>query len=592
MRPIAMNSNLHAGTVKEIVHHGKDQLIYTADFTGLTQLWQAKPGTRGSEQTSFTEDRITFATYIKHKSIFIIGMDFAGNERHQLYVLTLDGTLLPLTNAPEHTHIYGGSSPDGNWIAWSSDRRHPEFLDIYIQNLNTFDIYPAFIGYGSYTSLKWSPDGYSLLIKRTNTSTDNDLGLLQIGTGQVSWLTQHSGEASFKDPHFSSDGNHLFLLTNKDREFFGLASLNFLNKNLTWLLQEQWDLEELTINKGKNKLAFSINERGISRGMVADLEQNALFTWKTPMGVIANLVFSEDDQNIAFIFSGPAHPPDIWHVDLHTMQAQEKHTTTVGELAGHLIEPFFISYRSFDNLDIPALYYQPKNTAYKLPVVIYLHGGPETQSRPEFNPLLQHLLSQGYAICTPNVRGSTGYGKTYSHLDDARRRMDSVKDLVWLVQWLITAENVDPKKIALIGGSYGGFMVLSAITHYPDFWSAAIDISGISSIKAFLQHTSPWRRKQREAEYGTVERDAEFFDRIDPIHYTERITAPLMVIHGATDPRVPIEESEQLVNRLRSRGHPVRYIRFEDEGHSLAKRVNRRVAYSAIVDFLNRNNGL
>ncbi|MEH7524670.1 prolyl oligopeptidase family serine peptidase, partial [Bacillus sp. JJ1503] len=177
----------------------------------------------------------------------------------------------------------------------------------------------------------------------------------------------------------------------------------------------------------------------------------------------------------------------------------------------------------------------------------------------------------GYAVVAPNIRGSTGYGKTYTHLDDVRKRMDALKDLISLVEWLKGDIHVDTGKIAVMGGSYGGFMVLSAISHYPDLWAAAVDIVGISSLRTFLKTTSPWRKRFRETEYGTVEEDGEFFDQIDPLNLTDHITSPLMVIHGVNDPRVPIEESEQIVNKLKKRDHPITFIRIEDEGHTFSK---------------------
>ena len=227
----------------------------------------------------------------------------------------------------------------------------------------------------------------------------------------------------------------------------------------------------------------------------------------------------------------------------------------------------------------------------KLPVVVYIHGGPESQSRAVYNPLLQYFLNLGYAVVTPNIRGSTGYGKTYTHLDDVRKRMDAVKDLISLVEWLKGDKNVDIGKIAIMGGSYGGFMVLSAISHYPNLWAAAVDIVGMSSLRTFLKTTSPWRKKYREYEYGTVEKDGEFFDQIDPLNHADKITSPLMVIHGVNDPRVPIEESEQIVNKLKKRDHPVTYIRIEEEGHTLVKLKNKIYVYSKMADFLEKHIG-
>ncbi|MDP4164187.1 MAG: alpha/beta fold hydrolase, partial [Bacillota bacterium] len=479
-------------SVKNPIYHSDGQkLSFISDFSGFPQIWELDLIVGQLAQTSFTKENIIFVNYIKGGQI-LIGMDASGNERIQLYLLKSNGQLIPLTNSPDHIHQYGGSSPDGKWIAWSSNRRHPAFFDLYIQNLETLAIHQVFSANGVYSSIQWSPDGKSLLIRKTNSQVDNDLGLLHLETGNVNWLTDHFGEASFKNPHFNKKGDHLYLLTNKDREFFGLASLDLSTKGFTWLEMGEWDYEGLTMNKDKNMLAFSINVGGVSRGVLVELQTTAVYTWETPMGVISDLEFSPGNQKLAFVFNGPLHPPDIWELNLRTLQTERLTNFSRSQiLDNQLIKPIPISFKSFDSLPIPALFYKPRNPSGKLPIIVYIHGGPESQSRPVYNPILQYFLRHGYAVCAPNVRGSTGFGKTYTHLDDVRKRMDAVKDLVSLVEWLKTEGNADPGKIAIMGGSYGGFMVLAAITHYPDLWAAAIDIVGISSIRNYLETTSP-----------------------------------------------------------------------------------------------------
>ena len=225
-------------------------------------------------------------------------------------------------------------------------------------------------------------------------------------------------------------------------------------------------------------------------------------------------------------------------------------------------------------------------------MIVDVHGGPEGQQRIHFDPIYQYFLHRGYAIFTPNVRGSTGYGRAYSHLDDVEKRMDSVADLAHAVAWLIASGVADPRRIAVLGGSYGGFMVLAALTSYPDLWAAGVDIVGIANFVTFLENTGPWRRKLREAEYGSLERDRALLESISPIHKVEQIRAPLLVIHGANDPRVPIGEAEQIVASIKARGGSVEYLRFEDEGHGIVKLANKLVCYPAIAEFLDEHLGV
>jgi dipeptidyl aminopeptidase/acylaminoacyl peptidase len=591
MQKVEIEPYLHVRKASNPIYDptGK-KLTFITDYTGLPQVWELTSDEQGwPSQATFTKERIIFINYIAGTSQRIFGMDEGVNEKQQLFLLKENGEVTPLTDSPEHIHHYGGSSPDGKWIAWSSNRRHTTYFDIYIQNLETLEIKQVFVDDGSYYPLKWAPNGDTLLIKKANTNLDNDLGLLQLSTGEVDWLTLHDGEASFDNPQFSKDGKQIYFLTNKDREFTGLASLNISSKEISWLDETDWDLEELTISSDKNLLAYAINEGGISKGVIYNLETNVKKSWDTPTGVISELSFSPNNLKLAYVFNGPTHPSDIWEVDL--AGGQSNRLTFVSQspiVQPELIEPELIKFASFDGLEVPAFYYKPKNAGEKLPVVVFVHGGPESQIRAVYNPFLQYFLNHGYAVCTPNVRGSTGYGKTYSHLDDVRKRMDSIKDLTSLVDWLKQEGNADPSKIAIMGRSYGGFAVLAAITHYPDIWSAAIDIVGISSFRTFLEKTSPWRRKVREAEYGSIENDGDFFDEIDPIHHVDKIKCPLIVLHGANDPRVPIEETEQIVDELKARNHPVSYIRFEDEGHFFVKLENNITAYTGVAKFLDQ----
>jgi dipeptidyl aminopeptidase/acylaminoacyl peptidase len=587
MEAVGIEPYLHVRKASNPIYDSTGgKLSFITDYTGLPQVWELQ-NEGWPSQASFTEERIIFISNITGTTHRIFGMDEGTNEKQQLFLLKENGDIKPLTNSPEHIHHYGGSSPDGKWIAWSSNRRHATYFDVYIQNIETLEIRSVFTDDGSYYPRKWSPDGEALLIQKTNTNLDNDLGLLQLRTGEITWLTVHEGEASFDNPQFSGDGKKIYFLTNKDREFTGLAEMDISTREITWLDQSNWDLEELTLSPDKKHLAYSINAGGVSKGVIYHLECNTKQTWETPVGVISELTFSPDNSKLAYVFNGPTNPSDVWEFNLGTKQT--KRLTFVSQspvVQRQLIEPELIQFKSFDGLEVPAFYYKPKNVEGNLPVVIFVHGGPESQIRAVYNPFLQYFLNHGYAVCTPNVRGSTGYGKTYSHLDDVRKRMDSIKDLTSLAEWLKAEGNADPNKIAIMGRSYGGFAVLAAITHYPDIWSAAIDIVGISSFRTFLEKTSPWRRKVREAEYGSIENDGDFFDEIDPIHHVDKIKCPLMVLHGANDPRVPIEETEQIVDELKTRNHPVTYIRFEDEGHFFVKLKNNITAYTGVAKFL------
>ncbi len=238
-----------------------------------------------------------------------------------------------------------------------------------------------------------------------------------------------------------------------------------------------------------------------------------------------------------------------------------------------------------DGLRVP---YWELTPAHRTPrgTIVWVHGGPESQALPRFAPVLSFMVGEGWRIVLPNVRGSTGYGRTYVHLDDVRRRMDSVRDLRDLVGALAAQGAAVPGRIGIVGGSYGGFMVLSSITTYPDLWGAAVDVVGIANFVTFLERTGPWRRKVREDEYGSLAHDREFLETISPIHHTDRIRCPLLVVHGTNDPRVPVSEAEQIVAEVRSRGVAVEFLRYDNEGHGLVRRENQVEAYARAAHFL------
>jgi dipeptidyl aminopeptidase/acylaminoacyl peptidase len=318
---------------------------------------------------------------------------------------------------------------------------------------------------------------------------------------------------------------------------------------------------------------------------VGGLLDGALYTyWQH------GLAWDPTGQRLSISWTGSAANPNvfIWS-DAQNDAQQVTHASGLGVDASQLIEPEHVHYPTFDGRQIPALFYRSPKARGLAPCVVWVHGGPEGQYRPTFQPLVQSLVSAGFAVLAPNVRGSSGYGRDYMHLDDVRKRMDSVADLAHAAHWLRDSGRADPKRIAVYGGSYGGFMVLAALTTYPDLWAAGVDLVGIANFVTFLENTGPWRRHLREAEYGSLENDRDFLEEISPINKVDRIRAPLLVIHGANDPRVPIGETEQMVQALRDLGRTVEFLRLEDEGHQIAKLKNKLVAYPMAVDFLRRH---
>lgn len=574
------------------------RVAFLTNITGTPQAWTVPASGGWPDQWTFYQDRVDFIEWSPNGSGLVFSKSRGGDENAQLFWLAPDGTRIrALTNSPKVRHNFGLWSHDGNKIAYASNKRHPNYFDIYVMDVASGREELVYQQDGSNSPVAWSFDGRQLIISRSNEqkSLDNDLYLVDLSTKRATHLTPHTGPAQFGDVHFARSGRAIIFAHNDGREWYQLSRMELDSKKIETLDNTEWDVDATALSDDGRTFAYTINREGYSELYVREATEDGRLGPKgTPIklpgqGVVSGLEFSRDATKLAFVFNGARFNPDVWIYDLRTRELRQlTHSSRAGLVQSSFVEPELIRFKSFDGRQIPAWYYRPQRAQGRLPVIVSVHGGPEGQERPTFNAIYQYFLARGYAILAPNVRGSTGYGKTYTHLDDVRKREDAVKDLAAAVDWLRAQGGADPKRIAVMGGSYGGYMTLAAITLYPDLWAAAVDTVGIANFETFLRNTSGYRRKLREVEYGSLERDLEFLRAISPINRVDRIRAPLMVIHGKNDPRVPYTEAEQIVKALRERGRPVEYVLFDDEGHGVAKLANRLIVYPKMADFLDR----
>ena len=565
------------------------RVSFLTEITGVPQVWEVASEAQGPswpEQLTFYEERISGALYSPTENRLLFGMDVGGNERSQLFLLQ-DGQVRDLTNAPDAIHYPGGFSPDGKRIAYTATRRNGTDFDIFVQELPEGEPETVWEVSGYYTVADWAPDGRALIVSRHHSNVNNDLYRLNLETGEATLLTGHEGDARFSSANVTPDGGSLYLATDRDGEFLRLARLDLATLALEYLTPDDRDVEGVELSRDGRYLVASRNVDGYSEVLLFNGRGRRMPDPRIPEGIVGGFEFSPDSGRLAFTLTAPERNPDVWVVDLPDGDARHlTRSSTAGIPPRSFRRPRVVRYTSFDGRRIPALFYE--RGAEDAPVIVNVHGGPESQARPAFAPVTQYLLGRGYAVFFPNVRGSTGYGKVYTHLDDVGLRMDSVEDLAYAAYWLRERGH---GRIAVMGGSYGGFMVLAALTEYPELWTAGVDIVGIANLVTFLQNTGSYRRSLREQEYGSLERDHDLLKFISPIHKAEKIAAPLMVIHGKNDPRVPVGEAEQIVERVRGNGGTVEYILYEDEGHGLAKLKNRLDAYPKIAAFLDRHVG-
>ena len=564
------------------------RISFLTDITGVPQAWEVSADGGWPEQLTFHDDRVSHAGYSPAEERLLFGMDAGGDEKTQLFLLDGGGLERNLTRDPTAIHYSGGFSRDGSRISYTATRRNGTDFDVYTQK-STGEPEMAWETSGYHTVADWGSDGSSLIVSRHHSNLNNDLYRLDLSSGETQLLTPHDGDARFLTARMTPDGGALYLATDRDGDFLRLARLNLSDLELTYLTPDDRDVESVEVSRDGRWLVASRNVEGYSDFMLFSGRGRRAPGPRLPKGIQGGFAFSPDSRRLAFTLTGPDLNPDVWTLDLPDGEPQRlTRSSTAGIPRNSFRRPRLVRYPSFDGRDIPAIFYEPEGEVSS-PVVVNVHGGPESQSRPGFAPVTQYLLDRGLGVFMPNVRGSTGYGKVFTHLDDVELRMDSVADLARAAHWL---RDQGHERIAVMGGSYGGFMVLAAMTEYPELWSAGVDIVGIANMVTFLENTGSYRRRLREPEYGFLEKDRDFLESISPIHKAERITTPLMVIHGKNDPRVPVGEAEQIVQRVRENGGVVEYLLYEDEGHGLAKLKNRLDAYPRIAAFLEEHLGI
>jgi dipeptidyl aminopeptidase/acylaminoacyl peptidase len=575
---------------------GSDDVAYLTNTTGTNQVWKSPARGGYPEQLTFFDDRVQEMAWSPRGDVILFTKDQGGDERSQLYLMDPDGqVIVPLTQNPKAIFRFGDFSRDGAWICYSSNERDPHYFDVYVMELATRRARRLLSGDVNYYAHSFSPDGRSLLVEREHSSYDNDLFLLDVAKGSAQLLTPHSGDATYRDMIWDPAGSGFYLGSDQGREHVNLAFFDLRQKALSFLENSNLDLDEATgiaIDRGGNRLFYAWNDAGGSLVRIRNLKADTVDLFRSlPRGVAGHGSFNGDGSKVAFSYSAPTMNGDVYVLDLNANQAREvTHSTHAGIPESSLVTPELVTYTSFDGTKVPALFYLPPGAQKdgKLPAIVSIHGGPEGQERPVFNAIYQYFLNRGYAVLAPNIRGSAGFGRSYMQLDNYKKRPDAIQDAAFTVDFLKSTGYVDAHKIAVMGGSYGGFMALAQATMHPELWAATVDIVGIANWATFFQNTGPWRRAFRVAEYGDPVTDPEFMASISPIHYVDKIRAPLFVIAGANDPRVPKEEADQMVAKVKERGVPVEYIAFPDEGHGMAKRANRIRGYTAIAEFLDK----
>lgn len=568
---------------------GDGSILITTRFGDTNQVHEVKSPGGARRQLTFFDETVSNATVNPKGGAFLFARDKGGDEYYQGYRFDLQtGTITGFTEAGTRNGAPLWAD-DGQLAAWARTNPGDPNNDIIIGNpADPASVRVALEGEGAIGPVDWSDDGSKLLLQRYISVAESHLFVLDVASGSLTQI--NPGETvSYSGGALLSDGS-ILTATDKDSEFTNLVRIAPDGAFTNYTGDIDWGVSDWTLSPDGNTVAFTLNEGGLGTIHLLEVESGHIRPGPTlPVGIASGLVFSRSGSHVGFTFNAATSPADAWSFDVATLNLTRWTEAETGGLnPDTFIEPVLFDYPNADGMDIPAFIYRPKGEGLH-PVIISIHGGPEGQSRPGFASSYQYWANElGIAVVVPNVRGSTGYGKTYVSLDNGLNRKKSVEDIGALLDWIEAQPDLNSDKVIVYGGSYGGYMVLASMIDYADRLAGGIDIVGISDFKTFLENTEGYRADLRRAEYGD-ERDpviAAFFDEISPLKNASKITKPLFVIQGYNDPRVPYTEAEQILEAVKANGVKAWFMMAMDEGHGFRKKSNREAQREAETLFL------
>jgi len=572
----------------------KTKILVSSDETGVYNAFAVPvDGSEPIQLTASTTDAVMAYSYFPDDERFIYGSDQGGNELTHIYVREPDGTSTDLTPGEGLKAILLGWAQDDRSFFISTNERDSRFFDVYEISLDGYNRTLIYQDQTGYQFADISPDKRYLVFGKPETTNDSDIYLFDRETGAMEHLTPHEGEINYQPMTFSPDGSSLYLLTNEGSEFSYLVRHDLETAERAVVEQTDWDVWYGYFSKHGKYLIVGINNDARTEIKVYDAASMERVTLpELPAGDITSVGFSRDEQLMAFYFSSSRNPRDLFVYDMTGREPRQLTSSLNPNVAAReLVDGEVVRFASYDGVEIPGVLYRPHQASReaKAPALVWVHGGPGGQSRVGYSGLIQYLVNHGYVVYAINNRGSSGYGKTFYKMDDRQHGESDLADCVASKEMLIATGYVDPQRIGIIGGSYGGYMVLAALTLAPDEFAVGVDMFGISNWIRTLENIPPWWESFRAALYtelGDPAEDSERLHRISPLFNAANITQPLMVLQGANDPRVLQVESDEIVDAARANGVPVEYIVFEDEGHGFMKKENQLEGYKAILEFL------
>ena len=570
-------------------------ILFSSNKSGIFNGWRVPVGGGAAEQlTRSSKDSTFMVGYFPRDARVLFSRDQGGNENSHLFVLQADGTERELTPGAKVRAQFQGWSRDEKSFFISTNERDPRFFDLYQMDAATYERKMLFTNPGGFLIGPVAGDGSHVALVKPNTTADQDIHLYGAATKEIKHLTQHSGDVNFSPQTFNPESTQLYYTTDEGSEFAYVSRYELATGKKETVERANWDIMTASFSHRGKYRVIATNEDARTRVKILDSGGKPVELPNLPDGDITNLRISRSENLMAFYVNGDRSPGN-----LHVYDFRSKKVTRLTESLNpevnmaDLVEAKIIRYRSFDGLEIPALLFKPHDadSENKAPALVMVHGGPGGQARKGYRALVQFLVNNGYVVLDVNNRGSSGYGKTFFTADDRKHGREPLWDCVEAKKYLASLGYVDTAKIGIIGGSYGGYMVLAALTLKPTEFAAGVDIFGISNWVRTLESMPPYWESFRKALYteiGDPQKDRDMLLTISPLFNADKIVRPLMVLQGANDPRVIKVESDDIVAAVRKKGGVAEYIVFADEGHGFTKKANEIQAYKGIVDFLDK----
>lgn len=580
-RTVSLMSKIGSSSNPSFSPDGK-RIAFISNVTGIPQAWTVPTAGGWPELITAFDDPVSTLSWSPDGSWILLSLAPGGGMNVQLYLVRPDGSELKrLTEGGKETNRPGIWSRDGRWLTLASNRRNGSAIDPYIYDLGRGDMKIVGQNPGTAGLIDLTRDKKRALLSRLVGRGDNNLYLVDLARGKETLLTPHEPPGNFSG-RFSFDGRSIHLSTNKGRDLSAFGKLSLSDAGRPGEIEvlasrSDGELDSFEVNPQGTLAALVWNVAGRSELELFDLRlQKSLSKPILPAEMAWGLEFSKDGRLLAMTLSGGTMPLDVWVLEVKSGSLRRvTWSPHPGVDLKKLVRPELHRFAAHDGLELSGWLYRPTSGHPPFPMVLSFHGGPEGQERPFFRSDYQALLARGIAVFAPNVRGSTGFGKKFVNLDNGELRFNGIKDIKSCVEFAVKLGAADPKRIGIMGGSYGGYMVVAGLTEYPELFAAGADLFGVVNFETFFKHTEPWMAAISKTEYGDPDTQADLLRRLSPIHKADRIIAPTIVLHGANDTNVPVVEAEQVVESLKARKVPVEYVLFPDEGHGFRKTPNR-----------------